>query len=300
MRFGLVGTSRWAEMAHAPTLGSHPRSTFVGVWGRDSAATQRLAAAHGVTAFARYEDLLESVDVVAFAVPPSAQVPLAVQAAEAGRHLLLEKPVCFSPQEANRLVDVVSQHGVCSMVFFTARFRPEIEQWRQEAETHDWTSAQGSWITSALSSSDTAWSRSAWRWEKGALWDLGPHALSLLMPIMGPTSIAAYLHGRGDLVYVLLQHDDERTSNLVFTLRAPKEATAETLTLWSPAGVTVMPPVITPGREALAHAVTALIDQIAAGSSSHPCDVQFGRDVVHLLAAVDATTQLDAHVHMPR
>ena len=82
MRFGLVGTGYWAKTTHAPALASTPGAELVAVWGRDQAAAAALAAEHGAIAHADFGTFLDSVDAVAFSVPPHVQAPLAVRAAK--------------------------------------------------------------------------------------------------------------------------------------------------------------------------------------------------------------------------
>src|SRR6516225_4645270 len=103
MRFGLVGTGHWAKITHAPALASTPGAELAAVWGRDPAAAAALAAAHGATAHTDFGAFLDSVDAVAFSVPPHVQAPLAVRAAEAGKHLLLEKPIALALHDADKL-----------------------------------------------------------------------------------------------------------------------------------------------------------------------------------------------------
>ena len=107
LRFGLVGTGYWARIAHAPALASAEGIELAAVWGRDRQAAAALAKAHGATPYEDIDALLAAVDGVAFAVPPDVQAPIAVTAARAGKHLLLEKPLAISEAEADELVEAV-------------------------------------------------------------------------------------------------------------------------------------------------------------------------------------------------
>ena len=73
MRFGLVGTGPWAELAHAPGLAAAEGVELVGIWGRSLGRAQALADSYGVAAYDDYAALLADVDAVAFAVPPAVQ-----------------------------------------------------------------------------------------------------------------------------------------------------------------------------------------------------------------------------------
>src|SRR3569833_1599304 len=96
LRFGLLGTGHWAAEAHGAALARHPGVEFAGVWGRNPAKSADLAGRYGVRAYDSVNALLSDVDAVAVAVPPDVQADLALRAANAGKHLLLDKPVAFT------------------------------------------------------------------------------------------------------------------------------------------------------------------------------------------------------------
>ena len=82
MRFGLVGTGPWVELAHGPGLVAADGVELVGVWGRTPGRAEPLAQSLGVTAYDDYAALLADVEAVAFAVPPAVQAEMAVEAAQ--------------------------------------------------------------------------------------------------------------------------------------------------------------------------------------------------------------------------
>src|SRR4051794_15644276 len=123
MRFGVLGTGFWAREIHAASLAEHPGAELVGVWGRDLAKAKALGAQFDVQGYDELDALLAQVDAVSLALPPAVQVPLAIRAAEAGKHLLLEKPIALTVEDAARLVAAVDDSRVASVVFFTFRFQ---------------------------------------------------------------------------------------------------------------------------------------------------------------------------------
>jgi hypothetical protein len=136
LRFGLIGTGYWAAAVHAPGIAAHPQAELAGVWGRNPVKAETLAARFGARAFSDVDELIESVEAVAFAVPPDIQAELAVRAAEAGRALLLEKPLALTVAAADRVVRAVRAPTV---VFFTRRFDPGTGAWfRTEVDEHRW------------------------------------------------------------------------------------------------------------------------------------------------------------------
>src|SRR4051794_41254014 len=118
MRFGVLGTGHWARAVHAAALAGHPSAELVGVWGRDLAKAKAVGAEFDVAGYADLDALLGDVDAVAIALPPDVQAPLAVRAAEAGKHLLLEKPIALDVAAADRVVSAGAAGGGASGGFF--------------------------------------------------------------------------------------------------------------------------------------------------------------------------------------
>jgi ornithine cyclodeaminase/alanine dehydrogenase-like protein (mu-crystallin family) len=112
MRFGLFGTGPWAHFAHAPALAEHAGAELVGVWGRNPEKAAELAEKYGSRPYAEIDELIADVDAVAIALPPDVQAPIALRAARAGRHLLLDKPVALTAAAATEIADAVAVVGL--------------------------------------------------------------------------------------------------------------------------------------------------------------------------------------------
>ena len=292
LRFGLVGTGHWARITHAPALASTDGIEFAAVWGRNADAAAGLAASYGATAHHDLAGFLAGVDAVAFAVPPDVQAPIATRAASAGKHLLLEKPIAISAADADALVSAVEQARVASIVFFTARFQADMRAWLAEVTaTGGWASGSAVWLGTAWQAGNPF--NTPWRRDKGGLWDLGPHVVSLLWASLGPVRSVTARAGLADITHLVLGHEDGATSTATVTLSAPSSAALADLYLWGQAGRSSAPvetpEPITPLRTAL----TELAANARSGQVSHPCDVRFGREVGRVLA--EAQRQIDAH-----
>jgi predicted dehydrogenase len=284
VRFGLVGTGYWARHTHAEALANEPTIEFVGVWGRDLGRATETAAPHGAKAYDDYEAFLADVDVVAFSLDPDVQAELATRAATAGKHLLLEKPIATSVEVAARLEAAADKAGVCSVVFFTRRYEPAHRKWMENLlRQGSWRGAWCLWIADGLAPG-SRYESSVWRREKGPLWDIGPHALATLWPVLGPVTAVSAVRGDHGLVHLVLTHESGATSTASLTLMAPHEATYNEVTFWGGSGRSSMPPSEVPSRESLRVAIRELVDCIERGDRSHPCGVAFGRQVVEVLA----------------
>ena len=288
MRIGLLGTGPWAQMAHAPALSGHDAWDFAGVWGRRADAAKELADAHGVPAYDDVDALLADVDAVAVALPPSVQAELAVRAARAGCHLLLDKPLAPTVEQGRAVVDAVREAGVASVVFFTTRFLPETEAWiTEQAAAEGWFTARAEWLGSVFTS-DSPFAASPWRQEKGALWDVGPHALSVLLPVLGDVRrVAAAVRGPGDTVLLVLDHVGGTSSTLTLSLTAPTAAAGATVELRGEAGVTSLPDSSGNAVSALVRAADALSEAVRTGRP-HACDAVFAQRVTEILAEAEA------------
>jgi predicted dehydrogenase len=279
MRFAVLGTGYWASEVHATSLAGHPDVQLVGVWGRNLAKAKAVGAQFDVAGTDDLDALLTDVDAVSFALPPDVQAPLAERAAAAGKHLLLEKPVALSTAAADRVADAAQAAGVASVVFFTTRFRPATSTWLEQAGR---TSLAGGSVTWLGSLAGSPFDDSPWRHEHGALWDIGPHALALLVPALGPVTAVQAGAGRGDTVHLVLSHGDGRASTVTVSSTVAPMAGGIEVWLHGDAGRLVLLPESRVAVEAHHTAVGELMAAALTGGT-HPCDAAFGRDVVRVL-----------------
>lgn len=271
LRIGLVGTGYWARTVHAAGLEAHPDVDFVGSWGRDS----------------DYEARFAEVDAVAFAVPPAVQAELALRAAVAGKHLLLEKPIALELAAADRLVDAVEERGLSSVVFFTQRFVPVWEEWLTSVAATRPLGGRADWL-SAQAGSDSPYAGSLWRQQNGALWDVGPHQLAQLLPALGPVVDIAGTRGAGDLVHLVLTHAGGATSRMSLSLTMPAGSTRIQVEFYGEDGWSEQPEHVRDVADAYSRAVSELVANVRAGETAHRCDVRFGREVVEVLTRAEA------------
>jgi predicted dehydrogenase len=289
MRFGLLGTGPWAASAHGPALAAHPDVDLAGVWGRRPEAAAELAKAlgPGVKAYADADELFADVDAVAIALPPHIQAPLAVRAARAGCHLLLDKPVATTVEGARAVADAAEAAGVASVVFFTLRFAAESAAWVEEqAAVEGWFTARADWFGSVFATGDSPYAASPWRREKGALWDVGPHALSMLLPVLGDVTQVTAAPGPGDTVHLILRHAGGASSTAALSLTTPAPGSGATVEFRGAAGVSVLPDRTEGVAEAFGRAVDALAEAVRTGRP-HACDARFGLRVTELLASAE-------------
>ncbi|MFD4135566.1 Gfo/Idh/MocA family protein [Streptomyces goshikiensis] len=288
-RVGLLGTGPWALRTHAPALAAHTGSEFAGVWGRRPEAAAALAAEHGVKVYEDPDALFADCDVVAFALPPDVQAPLAVRAAAAGCHVLLDKPVATTVADARAVAAAVARHRVASVVFLTLRFAEPTAGWVEEqARRTGWFTAAAHWLGAVFPPDGTpsAYADSPWRKAKGGLWDVGPHALSVLIPVLGEVTVVSATRGPSDVVQLALRHGSGAASTAVLSLGAPRAAAGVGLELRGADGVFSLPDWSdVPG--AYGRALDALLASARTGVPD-PRGAEFGARLTEILAEAEA------------
>ena len=252
-----------------------------------------MAATFGIGAFGRFEDLIDAVDAVAIAVAPEAQPELALQAARARKHLFLEKPLATSSEDAKRIEQAADAAGVATMVFFMRRFVPVLETALDALRGESWQSCRVRMLSATLVPG-SPYEKSAWRNVGGsALWDIGPHVLSILFPILGPVRTVSATR-RDHTVHLTLQHAAGASARVELSLHAdPKDAAAEYI-FTGARGEAQLPAFAfsrESRRDACARAIAALVENIASGKRDHPCDAHFGARGVPVLVAAEQSIE---------
>ncbi|MFD3547385.1 Gfo/Idh/MocA family protein [Streptomyces sp. NPDC058655] len=288
-RVGLLGTGPWAHRTHAPALAAHPDAEFAGVWGRRPEAAAELAHAYGVKVYEDPDALFADCDAVAFALPPDVQAALAVRAAAAGCHLLLDKPVATTARDARAVAEAARLHQVASVVFLTLRFAEPTAGWVEEqAGRSGWFTGAAHWLGAVFppDGAPSAYADSPWRKAKGGLWDVGPHALSVLIPVLGDVTSVSATRGPSDVVQLALRHASGAASTAVLCLGAPQAAAGVGLELRGSEGVYRLPDWSdVPG--AYGRALDALLTAARTGVPDAR-DAEFGARLTEVLAEAEA------------
>ena len=102
-RVGVLGVGSLG-FHHARILREVPGAEMAGVFDDNPARLETVASELGVRAFRSREELLENVDAAVIAVPTTVHTEVALPAIDAGVHLLIEKPIAATLDEAERIV----------------------------------------------------------------------------------------------------------------------------------------------------------------------------------------------------
>jgi len=128
VRLGVVGGGLIVQLAHLPALAKLADSFHVAALAEPSARVRgALARRHGIPAtYAAQEEMLDSarLDAVLICSPNATHASAVFDAIDAGLHVLVEKPLCLTPDDARAIVDRADRAGVVVQVGYMKRFDP--------------------------------------------------------------------------------------------------------------------------------------------------------------------------------
>ena len=127
----LVGTGGVAHM-HAQGFAQHRNVSLVGAYSRSDEKRMGFAATYGMTPYDSIDALLadDKVDAVAILTPTPTHVDYALAAMEAGKHVLIEKPVARDTTELQKLIDAAAKADVVCMPNHNYIYSPEVQRAR--------------------------------------------------------------------------------------------------------------------------------------------------------------------------
>ena len=128
MRWGVLGAAKIAVEKVIPAMRRGEWSEVVGLASRDAGVAARVARELGIEkSYGSYEELLADPDIEAVynPLPNHLHVPWTLKAAEAGKHVLCEKPIALSAAEARLLLDARARTGVKIQEAFMVRTHPQ-------------------------------------------------------------------------------------------------------------------------------------------------------------------------------
>ena len=136
-RVAIIGCGRITMESHLPAwqaAAAAGRCSLVGVTDLDPTRAQRAAAQAGVPAYPSVEALLDEAhpDIVLIATLLDRHHDLAIQALEAGCHVLCEKPIARNATEASAMVDAAKRAGRLLSICFQYRSLPEVRYLREQ------------------------------------------------------------------------------------------------------------------------------------------------------------------------
>jgi predicted dehydrogenase len=122
-RIGVIGTGHIGRL-HARILSEVAGGEFCCVYDANAEAAREVAKNHGVKASASLAEFIASVDAATLATPTPFHFSIGKQLLEAGRHVLIEKPITENTDDAHALVALAKSRGLALQVGHVERFNP--------------------------------------------------------------------------------------------------------------------------------------------------------------------------------
>ncbi len=198
-RWGMVGSSGWADHTFGPAIKRAPGNALVAVLGSTPAGAIKYAENHGLEA--HYTDLNEflahpKLDAIWVASPPDMHRQHVVAALRAGKHVLCEKPMAVSPADCKAMVKAATTAGKALRIGFNNRAHPALQKVAK-------LSASGKLgeplearvqVYYPYPTPPPAWRQDKRRSGGWAIGDLGTHLLDVLVWVMNSAPRAAQGH----------------------------------------------------------------------------------------------------------
>lgn len=236
---GIVGLGRFAAFC-LPAFSSLSGVRVVAVADTDLARAQNHAPV-GARVYQDYRALLADpeVEVVVISTPPYLHAPIAIEAANAGKHLFVEKPLALSPEEAREVIQAAEKANVKLTVNYVLRYHPL----HKLAQTLVQSKVLGELLYVALVNlaTDEGLPPEHWFWDLkrsgGIHIEHGVHFFDLVNQLMGkmPSHVAGGCQrradGRIDRVWAVVRYGEEALATFYHSFGRPRISERTTLKL---------------------------------------------------------------------
>lgn len=190
--FGIIGCGMIANF-HAKAIADLENASLVACFDMFPQAADKFAEAQGCKAYHDLAELLADpdVDVVTICTPSGAHMEPAVQAAEAGKHVIVEKPLEITLDRCDRIIQACEQSGVTLATIFPSRFHRSSQLIKQAVDSGRFGrltigDSYVKWFRTQEYYDSGAW-RGTWKLDGGgALMNQAIHSVDLLSWLMGP------------------------------------------------------------------------------------------------------------------
>lgn len=178
---------------HATAIESIPDAELVGVFDAYRQGAEKFAAERSVRVFETMEDLFASpdVDAVGICTPSGLHTEQAVGAMNAGKHIVVEKPMSLSLKDADRLIEAARINGVKTCVISQFRFSAAVQEVRRAIDEGAFGRIVSGSLQMKYYRSHEYYASGGWRgtWEMdggGCLMNQGIHGIDMFRYLMGP------------------------------------------------------------------------------------------------------------------
>jgi len=194
LRWAVLGTARIATRKVIPALQKSGASEVVAIASRDLTKAQEAARALQIAkAFGSYEEALadREVDAVYIPLPNHLHVPWSLRAAQAGKHVLCEKPIAMSTAECRELLAARDRFQVKISEAFMVRTHPQWVRARELARSGEIGDLRAVMAVISFHNSEPGNIRNVVEFGGGAMWDIGCYPVQISRFLFGEEPVSA-------------------------------------------------------------------------------------------------------------
>lgn len=190
---GIIGVGLWGEN-HVKIYKDNPHCRIIGVSDINEKRAEEIAKKYNIKIWSKnYSTLLDNkeIDIVSITVPDFAHYEPVCQAAEAKKHILVEKPLATDLEEAKKMVQICQKNKVKMMVNFSNRWNPSFVHVKNAINTGE----LGQVLHSFIKLNDTIFVPTTmlkWSRKTNVVFFIGSHAIDLLCWLMSSNVESVY------------------------------------------------------------------------------------------------------------
>lgn len=190
MNFAIVGCGHIAKK-HAEAIKNSENAELFAVCDTVEERMSPFIEEYGTKGFVSLDELLqqEELDIVNICTPSGYHADIAVKAANAGKHIVVEKPIALTLEDADRIIEACKKNDVKLSVVHPNRFRPAIMETRKLMDENRFGTLSHANATVRWNRNQEYYDQAPWRGTKGldggVLMNQAIHNLDLLIWLMG-------------------------------------------------------------------------------------------------------------------
>jgi predicted dehydrogenase len=191
VRIAIIGAGAVSDYHHVPGIRLDPRATLAAVCDTDPTLLEKRRKDWGVDFVSTDPEAIcadDRVDAVIIATPNFTHSPIALAAAQHGKHVMCEKPLGISAEQAREMFQAADTAGIVHMTAFTYRFAPSMKYLRHLLKSGALGQPRHFRSQRFLDWPETSW---GWRQYKdkagaGDLYDMTIHRIDFALDLLGP------------------------------------------------------------------------------------------------------------------
>ena len=197
--FGIVGCGIISRF-HALAIGDVPGACLLGACSKSFESTKKLCDEFRIHPYASYEEMLEDpeLDAVVICTPSGDHAEQILCALKAGKHVVVEKPMCLTLEEADEVVAMAERTGLMVSVISQTRFSDGVQTIKQAIDRGELGRLVSASLTMRYFRSQEYYNMAQWRGTidgdgGGVLMNQGIHGIDVLCYLMGtPVGVKGY------------------------------------------------------------------------------------------------------------